>query len=250
MTQARQSAVIVTGCAGAIGRAICHAFRKVGDYVVGTDLPAADFEDVDAFVPADLADVARDETVRVEFLRHLRAAIADRPLRVLVNNAAIQELHTTADFPADSWMRTLDVNLSAAFFLIQGLLGALANAKGSVINIASVHAQATKPRFVAYATSKAALIGLTRALAVDIGARVRVNAICPAAIDTPMLQAGFEGTETGLDRLNSFHPVGRIGTPEDVAAACLFLTDEESGFLNGAALNLDGGILGRLHDPT
>lgn len=249
MTKDRQSAVVVTGCAGAVGRAICCAFRDVGDHVIGTDLPTSDAQDVDEFVPADLASVARDNAVRELFLRDLLVAIGDRPLRVLINNAATQELYSTADLPADSWARTLDVNLSAAFFLVQGLLSELAEAKGSVINVASVHAQATKPKFVAYATSKAALVGMTRALAVDVGAHVRVNAICPAAIDTPMLRAGFEGEEGALGKLKSFHPVGHIGGVEDVASACVYLADSSSSFVNGAILVLDGGILGRLHDP-
>jgi NAD(P)-dependent dehydrogenase (short-subunit alcohol dehydrogenase family) len=93
------------------------------------------------------------------------------------------------------------------------------------------------------------LSGLTRALAVDLAGRVRINAVEPAAIDTPMLRAGFEGNEPAFDRLAEYHPVGRIGLPEEVARLVLLLLDPRSPFLNGAVISLDGGIGGLLHDP-
>jgi NAD(P)-dependent dehydrogenase (short-subunit alcohol dehydrogenase family) len=103
---------------------------------------------------------------------------------------------------------------------------------------------------VAYATSKTALVGMTRALAVDLGGRVRVNAVCPAAIATPMLVAGFEGRDAAYQELAAMHPAGRIGQPDEVAKACLMLADPQLGFLTGACLGLDGGIGARLHDPV
>lgn len=103
---------------------------------------------------------------------------------------------------------------------------------------------------MAYATSKAALAGLTRALAVDLGGRVRVNAIAPAAISTPMLEAGFEGRPESRAELDRFHPAGRIGRPDEVARAAVWLASEESGFLTGATLAVDGALGVRLHDPV
>jgi NAD(P)-dependent dehydrogenase (short-subunit alcohol dehydrogenase family) len=123
-------------------------------------------------------------------------------------------------------------------------------AKGCVINISSIHARLTKPNFVAYATSKAALSGMTRAMAVDLGGRVRVNAIEPAAISTDMLKAGFKDHPEQYAALEQCHPLGRIGTPEEVAALALSIVDGELRFLHGACVGMDGGISARLHDPA
>jgi NAD(P)-dependent dehydrogenase (short-subunit alcohol dehydrogenase family) len=91
---------------------------------------------------------------------------------------------------------------------------------------------------------------LTRAMAVDLGARIKVNAICPAAIKTPMLSAGFEGRKKAFDALHQAHPGGRIGLPEEVAHLARYLIAEAPDFLNGSCLGLDGGIAARLHDPA
>jgi NAD(P)-dependent dehydrogenase (short-subunit alcohol dehydrogenase family) len=144
----------------------------------------------------------------------------------------------------------MNVNLSAPFFLIQAFLPRLAASNGSVINVASVHAKLTKPGFIAYATSKAALVGLTRAMAVEIGSRVRVNAIAPAAIATPMLGAGFADAPHKLELLRAFHPVGAIGLPSQVADLAVYLTSNSSRFINGSVVEVDGGIGARLHDPA
>jgi NAD(P)-dependent dehydrogenase (short-subunit alcohol dehydrogenase family) len=147
------------------------------------------------------------------------------------------------------WQSTLDINLVAPFLLTQALLPELERAEGAVVNISSIHAKLTKANFVAYATSKAALSGMTRAMAVDLGARVRVNAIEAAAIDTEMLRAGFASSPAGLDELADYHPSGAIGTPRELAKLCLYLATSESPFLDGATIGLDGGISGRLFDP-
>ena len=91
---------------------------------------------------------------------------------------------------------------------------------------------------------------MTRSLAVELGSRVRINAICPAAISTPMLEAGFEGNPQGLEQLAGYHPSGCVGSPEDVAEAALYLAKADGTFLNGAIIGLDGGIASRLHDPA
>jgi NAD(P)-dependent dehydrogenase (short-subunit alcohol dehydrogenase family) len=118
------------------------------------------------------------------------------------------------------------------------------------VHIGSIHSQLTKPGFTAYATSKAALAGLTRAMAVELGGTVRVNAIQPAAIATPMLEAGFADAPHLKSQLDAFHPTGAIGSPADVARAVLFLLDPVNSFLNGCVLPLGGGIHSRLHDPV
>jgi NAD(P)-dependent dehydrogenase (short-subunit alcohol dehydrogenase family) len=171
-------------------------------------------------------------------------------LGVLVNNAAVQVLGGVDTLSLADWQRTLHVNLLAPFLLIQGLLSELEAAQGCVINISSIHARLTKTNFVSYATSKAALSGMTRALAVDLGGRIRINAIEPAAIATEMLRAGFNDKPERLVQLENCHPQGRIGTPHEVAALAFSMASGDLRFLHGACVGLDGGISGRLFDPV
>src|SRR3546814_2586377 len=107
-----------------------------------------------------------------------------------------------------------------------------------------------KPAFVAYATSKAALSGMTRAMAVELGSRIRVNAIEPAAIDTPMLRAGFEGSSEGYERLRNFHPAKVIGNAYDLGSLARAIIEVPSVFLNGAVIGFDGGIGARSEEQT
>ena len=159
-------------------------------------------------------------------------------------------LNRTADVRVSDWDETLETNLIAPFLLIQSLLPDLERARGSVVNIASVHATATKPGFVCYATSKAALVGMTRVLAVDLGPRVRINCISPAATATPMLMAGFADKPAQFLELGQMHPMERIAEPAEVAQTAIFLASEQASFITGACLSVDGGIAGRLHDPV
>jgi NAD(P)-dependent dehydrogenase (short-subunit alcohol dehydrogenase family) len=183
-------------------------------------------------------------------LSQIQDLVGDAGLSVLVNNAATQVLGGVDSLTVSDWHHTLDVNLLAPFVLTQGLLPPLEKAHGCVINISSIHARLTKPNFVAYATSKAALSAMTRAMAVDLGSRVRVNAIEPAAIETDMLKSGFAGQPEKFAELQACHPQGRIGSPEEVAALALSVAGGELRFLHGACIGIDGGISGRLHDPN
>lgn len=204
----------------------------------------------DTHIAVDLAELSQEADEVDRLLKVIKKRSAGRPLKVLVNNAAIQILGKTGALSLSDWHSTMAVNVLAPALLSQAMLNELELANGSIINVASIHARLTKPGFVAYATSKAALVGLTRSMAVDLGSRVRVNAIAPAAIDTEMLRAGFEGKETAYKELSASHPIGRIGRPEEVAQAALFLASDSAGFVTGAILDLDGGIGSVLHDPA
>jgi NAD(P)-dependent dehydrogenase (short-subunit alcohol dehydrogenase family) len=241
-------AAIITGAAGGIGSALCAEFRTAGYLVIAVDRAPLHGR-WDANVQCDIADVCLPGASREDALSRLRDAIRGHDLSALVNNAAVQHLGGAEDITPAAWEETFRTNVQAPFALTQALLPALEAAEGSVINIGSIHAQATKPGFVAYAASKAALTGLTRSLAVDLGGRVRVNAIVPAAIETPMLRAGFAGRERSLAELHRMHPSGTIGMPADVARIAVFLASSDAPFVNGAIWNIDGGISGRLHDP-
>src|SRR5690606_12484407 len=129
------------------------------------------------FIPCDLQETVADEALAAGIFARIREALDGRPLAALVNNAAVQALGSTDALDRAAWRATLDVNVLAPFLWTQALLPELEAARGLVLNISSIHARLTKPGFVAYATSKGALSAMTRALAVDIGDRVRVNAI-------------------------------------------------------------------------
>lgn len=241
---------IVTGAAGTIGAAICNAFAAAGHAIIAIDIRHPDRLDANTtFVEIDLDSYCRDAAYRDAAGSRLRDAIAGKNVAALINNAAVQILGPADALTAADWNSTLNVNLLAPFLLTQMLLDELTAARGAVVNISSIHAQQTKPEFVAYATSKAALNGLTRSLAVDLGGRIRVNSICPAAINTPMLRDGFAGHEEGIDQLGRMHPAGRIGEPEEVAALAVFLASDAASFITGADIALDGGIGARLRDP-
>lgn len=240
---------LITGSAGGIGKALVQRFAAEGYSVIGLDIVPQDDSSPAQYVQVDLIQLCRDDGYRGKILKKITSLLPYGKLDVLINNAALQVVAPTETLSLTDWHRIIDANVIAPFVLTQGLLSQLSATHGSVVNISSIHAQATKPGFVAYATSKAALSGLTRAMAVDVGDRIRVNAIAPAAIATEMLKAGFSASPEMLEGLRAFHPVGDIGEPIEVAEAALMLASHRLPFLNGAVLSLDGGISSRLHDP-
>jgi len=240
---------LITGALGGIGVALCEEFRRAGYFVIATDRKDGECA-CDHFLNIDVRDLYRSEDVRESVRAAVAPHVTEGGLHVLVNNAASQILNRTDDIKISDWDETLQTNLIAPFLFSQLLLPEIERAKGSVINIASIHSVATKPGFVCYATSKAALVGMTRAMAVDLGPRVRVNAINPAATATPMLLAGFEGKSAEFDELAKKHPLERIAQPWEVAKTAIFLASPDAAFITGACLHIDGGIGGRLHDPV
>ena len=242
---------VITGCLGGIGQALVDEFTAAGYRILGTDFrkgPHRQSPRIDKYLDCDLDQFVKIAKYRSEQLRVIKQTIGPR-LYVLVNNAALQVIKRIEDLTTNDWERTQRVNVTAPFFLAQGLIQELQAAAGGIINVGSIHAKLTKPKFVAYATSKAAIVGLTQAMAVELGSRVRVNAVCPAAVATPMLLEGFSENTEKLRELAVAHPVQRIGKPEEVARAVRLLGDGTLGFVTGATLNVDGGIGARLHDP-
>jgi len=241
----------ITGAAGGIGRALVNGFTQRGYRVIATDsIPKPPSISCWLYMQVNLHTLASDVGHRESILTEILNAAGEDPISVLINNAATQILGGVESLNTEDWSQTLNVNLIAPFLLTQGLLSKLEAANGCVINISSIHARLTKENFVAYATSKAALSGMTRAMAVDLGGRVRVNAIEPAAINTPMLKAGFDKNPIGFAELEGCHPQGRIGTPYEVAALAVSMASGELRFLHGACVGMDGGISARLHDPS
>lgn len=242
--------VVITGAAGGIGQALVRAFAEAGHAVIGTDMvDCTDGLPCEHFIACDLQRTVEDEAYAADVFTRIREALDGRPLTGLINNAAVQILGPVENLDRKAWRTTLDVNLLAPFLWAQALLPELEAAGGMVLNISSIHARLTKKNFVAYATSKAALSGMTRAMAVELGSRVRVNAIEPAAIETKMLKTGFEGKPELYRQLESCHPQLRIGQPEEVAGLALAIAEGSMNFLHGACIGLDGGIGNCLFDP-
>jgi len=245
----KDDAVLVTGANGGIGQVLCKELKASGYVVVATDLHPAGKPECDSYIQLDLSDFVKDEDRRTAFKKELVNKLDGAKLVGLINNAAVQLLSSTDELDQKGFSGVLDINVTAPFLLIKLCLDMLESGHGSVVNIGSIHANLTKPRFVAYATSKSALAGLTRALAVDLGGRIRINAIQPAAIETDMLVEGFKENVEGYTNLQKYHPIGTIGQAKDVANTVLFLISKESRFIHGEILNLSGGIHARLHDP-
>jgi NAD(P)-dependent dehydrogenase (short-subunit alcohol dehydrogenase family) len=242
---------VITGASGGIGRSLLEHFSEAGYLLIAIDVaPAKHLATSSRYLDIDLNRFCVERAYREESTALLTQAVAGRPVRALVNNAAVQITNPVESLTADDWSQTLNVNLFAPFLLTQALLDPLERANGAVVNISSIHAFQTKPGFSAYATSKAGLNGLTRSLAVELGSRVRVNSISPAAVNTPMLAAGFVGREGAMAQLAGVHPAGRLCQPEEVAALALFLASDSARFITGADFAIDGGIGSRLHDPV
>lgn len=238
--------VIVTGVLGGIGSGLAKAFKENGYYVIGLDVKDAPSAYCDQFIQFDLHAFCSDESYRTAMQQRFDAEVPE--LHVLINNAAVQLLGGIEDIQLGDWQQTLNVNLTGPLLLSQLFIKRLEASHGCIINIASIHQQLTKKRFIAYATSKSALVGLTKAMSVDLQGKVRVNAISPAAIDTQMLRDGFNNDEEKVQQLNELHPLQRIGKPAEVSKLALLLAEDELGFINGANISIDGGISNVLKD--
>ena len=247
--------VLVSGAAGGIGAALVEYLQQKGWRVLATDRPGLGPPAVERTGPpvhwleADLELLALGGAPLEAFAFDVLELSSGAPLTAIVHNAALQRLRSFTDLTTADWQASLAINLLAPVAISRRLLGELIASHGSIVHISSIHSQLTKEEFTAYATSKAALSGLTRAMSVELGHLVRVNAIEPAAIRTPMLEAGFADHPEQLVQLEAYHPSGAIGCPLDVARAVSYLIDPANTFLNGCVLQLGGGIHNRLHDP-
>lgn len=245
----RQWAVI-TGAAGGIGQALVAEFRRNGYKVIATD-QAPQPEDLvcERYLQADLVKTVNDVAYAEQVFKQIKQWLHGDGLHALINNAAVQILGGVESLTLQDWQTTLNVNLVAPFLLVQALLPELEQNHGSVVNISSIHAKLTKKNFIAYATSKAALSGMTKAMAVNLGGRIRINAIEPAAIETKMLLEGFKNNKKKYEELKKMHPINNIGDVAQVAKLVTTIASGDLSFLHGACVPLDGGISAKLVDP-
>lgn len=244
--------VLITGAAGGIGRATVQLFAAYGWLVIGVDRSdfGPGFPQAGLFIRSDISEPASLEAI----FQQVKAFSAG--LDGLVNNAALQIAKPLLETSVEEWDAVMASNLRSVFLSAKLAYPLLKTAGGgAIVNVSSVHAVQTSANIAAYAASKGGLLALTRAMAIEFAAdNIRVNAILPGAVDTPMLRAGLgrdhvKGADihARLENLAGKTVNGRVGTPDEIAHAIYFLADTtQSSFMTGQALIVDGGATARL----
>ena len=238
--------VVVTGGASGIGLATARRFASEQAKVIIADRDIAKAEEAAQQLRAEGAANVLASTCDVSMEAQVQATVDVAVkqfgrLDVVVNNAGLMTFRALGSLTRDDWQRVLDVDLLGAFYFIK--YGFAVMKPGSaVVNVASIHAIQTSPLDAPYAAAKAALLSLTRSAAIEGGGRgIRVNAILPGAIDTPMLWDN-PNVASGAEQIDP----GFVGKPRDVAAAIAFLASDDAAFVQGTTLVVDGGRLARL----
>ncbi len=251
MQRLRGKVALVTGAGAGIGEQICHRFTAEGATVAGLDRDADALRRVaeaiaarGATLHAIVGDISRWDDCRaaVEQVRERHGTI-----HALCNVAGIVDGGTLVDAGEESWQRSHDINLKGTWYLCKLALPIMvAGGGGSVVNIASVAGPfAVKDRGV-YSVTKAAVVGLTKSLAIDfVGQGVRVNAICPGTVETPSWHQRVQQAPDPEQALREFiarQPMGRVGQPGEIAALAAYLAADESAYVTGQAIAIDGGM--------
>jgi NAD(P)-dependent dehydrogenase (short-subunit alcohol dehydrogenase family) len=237
-----EKVAIITGAASGIGLATAKRFASEGCSVVIADLDEEKANEaangIGGSTMACRCDVSNEDDVK----QCVSSAMEKfGRLDVVVNNAGLMVFKPIAEHTADDWMRILHVDLLGAFFFTREAFKSMKSG-GSIINISSIHAVETTPNVASYAAAKAALVSLTRSAAIEgkpLG--IRVNAVLPGAVDTPMLWEN-PNVKAGLETINT----ADVGKPEDIAAVIAHLASDDARFVQGAAVRVDGGRLDRL----
>lgn len=237
---------VVTGAANGIGAATARLFLREGARVALLDLDpggaavAAEGGDRAFFQQADLG---RGDAVAAAF-----AAIEARfgGVDYLVNSAGIQRYGSVTETTEALWDEVMGANLKSAFLCAHHAVALMeARGGGVVVNVSSVQAFISQQRVAAYTTSKTAMLGLTRSIAVDYAPRVRCVAVCPGSVDTPLLRWGAAQSpdpEAVMGEIRAMHPMGRIAQPEEIADLIAYLCSDRAGFITGQAFRIDGGL--------
>jgi NAD(P)-dependent dehydrogenase (short-subunit alcohol dehydrogenase family) len=238
---------VVTGAAGGIGLAISRRLLRDGASVVLADRDASRLATASAELgkdadPARIATSQCDVSVEADVVRTVDTAVQRfGSIDIIVNNAGMMVFKSIEDHTGEDWTRILGVDLIGAFYFIKQAFLRM-SAGGAVVNVSSVHAIETVPMVASYAAAKAALLSLTRSASLEGKPKnIRVNAVLPGAIDTPMLWDN-PNVKAGIEVIDK-HDVGQ---PQDVADVIAFLVSDESRFVQGVSLLVDGGRLGRL----
>ncbi|MEM3186068.1 MAG: glucose 1-dehydrogenase [Conexivisphaerales archaeon] len=245
MMKLADKVAIVTGAASGIGREIARVFASEGAKVVAVDINYDGVLALSKEIESDAIAVKADVSIKDDVERMVKEAI-DRYGRVdiLVNNAGIQTVRRFLDLKEDEWRRVIDVNLTGAFLCLQMVAREMVakGVEGSIVNISSIHGYIPRIMKIHYDASKSGLIMLTKETALELAPyHIRVNCIAPGIIDTPMnkeVLAIPEKKKSMIERV----PLKRIGEAMDVANAALFLVSQESSYITGAVIPVDGGL--------
>ena len=250
MSNDKNKIVIITGIGGGIGRATAEIFKRKNWYVIGVDIKKkTNSFFVDEFYNVDVS--------KYEELKKFCILISKKhnTLNAIVNNAAIQVPKSIIDLSIGDWNKTFAVNVRPAFLLTKLLHSLLKNSEASIVNVSSVHAVATSKNISAYASSKGALLTLTKAMALEFAKdKIRANVVLPGAVDTPMLKQGLnrghleeKNIRDKLQELVQKHPLKRIANPKEIAEMIFFLADnKKSSFITGQSFIIDGGATAKL----
>jgi NAD(P)-dependent dehydrogenase (short-subunit alcohol dehydrogenase family) len=240
---------LVTGAAAGIGRATALAFAKEGAKVVVADLATAGGEETANLIRSDGGDAVFVQTnvaIEGEVASMINATIATYGrLDYAFNNAGIEGAITpTADYPIEMWDRVLAINLTGVWFCMRAEIPEMLKQGGAIVNCSSVAGLVGFKGLAAYVASKHALVGLTKVAALDYAqSGIRINAVCPGVIDTSMIERVTGGDPNAEEGFIALEPVGRMGTPEEVAAAVVWMCSCSSSFVTGHALVVDGGFV-------
>ena len=234
---------LVTGASRGIGQAIARRLAETGAHVL---CASRNLDQVER-VAAEISEAGGNATgVMLDITSgdvrdRVRVLIEQQPIDILVNNAGITEDDLFIRMKPEAWTNVLRTNLDSAFHITQEIVKKMIRARwGRVINISSIVGLSGNPGQVNYASSKAALIGFTKALALEIGSRsVTVNAIAPGFVETAMTDAMTDEARKGLEGRIALH---RLGKPDDVAYAAVFLASEQAGYITGTVMNVSGGL--------
>ena len=238
--------VVVTGGAKGIGGACVKAFTEGGAKVCILDIDQAGQEFADTLGDETFfihCDVSKEDEVKTAFRKIEKQLGA---VEVLVNNAGIQRYSTVTETSEEEWDLVMNVNLKSAFLCSKYAIPLMVNnKKGCVINVASVQSFISQKNVAPYTTSKTALLGLTRSIAVDYAPNIRSVAVCPGTVDTPMFQSSIQESpnpDDVLEECNEMHLVKRICSSEEVGELVTYLASDKAGFITGQAIRIDGGL--------
>jgi NAD(P)-dependent dehydrogenase (short-subunit alcohol dehydrogenase family) len=247
MSDFRNRVAVVTGGVKGIGAACVAALVEANARVAVLDVDA----EGGAKLCAELGDAVRFFQTDVSQGRAVESAFAAIRSQIgvptlLVNNAGIQHYGTVTETSESEWDQVLGINLKSLFLCSKAALPFMLElGGGAIVNMASVQSFVSQARVAPYTTSKTAILGLTRSIAIDYAPLVRCNAVCPGSIDTPMLRQAVAlspDPNAVLEECRVGNPLGRIGTPQEIADLVLYLLSDKAAFITGQAIRIDGGL--------
>lgn len=239
----KNKSVIITGAARGIGLACAEAFLSEGAKVALLDLAFPDTVKSNENIVQLVCDVTSKEEVKQAMYSVYEKF---ESLDYLINNAGIQRYGTVTDTSEEEWDEIIAVNLKSQFLCSKYAIPYMEEGNnGVVVNVASVQSYVSQHNVAAYTTSKSAILGLTRSIAIDYAPKIRCVAVCPGTIDTPMLREAIElspDPKSVMQECVDMHLLKRIGTPKEVAQLILFLCEDKAAFITGQAIRIDGGL--------